>query len=378
VISVLEWLLDLDHIRLAEDAPLLVKWHADAYAWVLFCAGVVTLALVVLIYRRERLSRSRRIVLAALRCLLVALVVAVLCEPALVLQQNRVEPSQVALLVDTSMSMSASDVYYDDALAAHVATGSGVGDPEALAHVSRLSLVQEALDRDDAAPLRELLARNAVQLMTFADRAEVRDYTAKEGNAAVLARDLRSVAATGPGTDVASAIREAITKARGRRLAGIVLASDGQSTQATDLQEAIDLATGRQIPVYPLRIGSARALRNIAVGPVTAQETVFVNDLVAVEAQVSVTGAVEDTSVAVRLVDESSGEVLAAETVLLPAQEGGSQRTVELHTKPTTTGPKRFRVEAEPLDDERVLEDNTDRVDLVVLDNRLRILTMHK
>jgi len=374
VITVLEWLLDLDHIRLAKDAPLLIKWHAEAHAWVLFCVGVFTLALVSLIYRRERLSRTRRVVLAALRFFLAALVVAVFCEPALVLQQNRVEPSQVVLLVDTSMSMNTADVYRDEAMAARVAIGSGVGAPEALPLSSRLSLVRAALRRDDAAPIHELLERNAVQLMTFADRAEVRQYVARAGAVAALTSELAGMTAVGRGTDIAAAIGEAIAKAQGRRLAGIVLASDGRSTQATDLQEAIDLASGRQIPVYPVRIGSAQTPRNVAIGPVTAQDTVFINDLVAVEAQVSLLCADEETAVVVRLIDESSNEVLAAKTVVMAPQEGGATHTVELHTKPTTTGAKRFRVEAQPLDDEQVLEDNADRVDLIVLDNRLHIL----
>lgn len=372
--SVLQWLLDLDRIHLAKDAPLLVKWNAEVHAWMLLCAGVAALGIVAFIYRRERVSRGRRVVLAALRLLLVALVIAVLCEPALVLQRNRVEPSHVALLVDTSMSMATADSFSDEVMAARVADVAGVSDPSTVGNLTRLDIAKDALTREDNAALSSLLAENAVQLMTFADRSQVVTYVAKDMAPTPLSDAIQGLQADGTATDVAAALESAMTEARGRRLAGIVLVSDCRSTSPSDLQRVLDVAAGRKIPVYPVRVGSPLAPRNIAVGPLTAQESVFVNDLVAVEAGVRVSGVTEPTDVTVRLIDEDTDAVLTSEKVSFTPKDAGRPRTVELRTKPTTTGTRHFRVEASPLPDETMLEDNVDRIDVAVFNNRLRVL----
>ncbi len=374
MISILEWLLDLDHIRLAKDAPLLLKWHTEAHAWVLVCAGLFFLSLIVLVYRREHLPRSRSVMLAGIRSLAVALVVAILCEPALVLQRNRVEPSHVAFLLDTSQSMSQTDVYRDASLAERIAAGAGVADPASLVDASRLSLISEALRRDHAAPWKRLLSKNAVQLLTFSDQAEVHRRVPRGGDAAALVSALDHAEARGAGTDIAGAIESVIAKARGRRLAGIVLASDGRSTQTNDWQRAIDVAIGRRIPVYPLRIGSPLARRNIQVVAVRSQDSVFVNDVLAIEAELRVEGLEEAVNIVIRLEDEGTGESLTEEVVSL--SPGGDARTqsVELLTTPRSKGLKRYRVVATPLPDEAIIEDNTGQVDVAVLDDQLRIL----
>ena len=122
----LEWLLDLDNIRLGRDAPLLLKWEGEIAGWVLLCFAFLTLAWVTMTYRRERTSSGRRMALAAVRCGVIALVVAMLCRPSLVLQQNRVETSHVAVVLDTSLSMTTQDRYADQAAAGAIARGAGL------------------------------------------------------------------------------------------------------------------------------------------------------------------------------------------------------------------------------------------------------------
>jgi len=372
--SALEWLLDLQQIRLARDAPLLIKWHTDVHAWMLFCAGLVALAALAAIYRYERLSRGRRVVLASLRFMLIALVIAVLCEPALVLQRNRIEPSHVALLVDASMSMNTVDAYRDTDAASRVAAVVDHSEQGQPSNLTRLELATRALQKGEGAALTRLLEENAVQLMTFSDRAQVRTYVPRRAARAELSEAVTAIEATGTGTDLPAAIESAIAEARGRRLAGIVLVSDCRSTQSGDLQRALELAAGRKVPVFPVRLGSPYAPRNVTVGPLTAQETVFVNDFVAVEAEVRVSGAGPSTEVSLRLVDDDTGEVLATENVPISEGDAGRPRVLELRTKPTVTGIRRLRVEASPLPDETLLEDNADRIDVGVLDDRLRVL----
>ncbi len=368
----IEWLLDLENIRLGRDAPLLLKWESEFAGWMLLGFALAALAWVTLTYRRERTSPGRRLALAVVRCSVIALVVAMLCRPSLVLQRNRVETSHVAVVLDTSLSMAARDSYSDETMAAAIARGAGLDAPTAVNDHSRLELLQAAITRDEAAPLKHLLEHNAIQLYTFSGSVEPQSYADSAATLMPLEEAVRSVKAEGISTDLARAIRQVIEKAQGRRLAAVVLASDGRSTQPTSLKDALDLAAGRQIPIFPLRIGSPDPVRDIEVGSVRAQDGVFVNDILAVEAQLSARGLTESTPVRVALVDERNGATVATQTVSLDPTAGAI--TVELRTKPTRGGITRYRVEATALAGETNTQNNAERVEVTILEGGLRVL----
>ena len=153
----LEWLLDLERIHLGREGPVSVQWATPYPAWVLAAFGLLLLAFIVLVQRRERGPVWGRVVVGALRTGLVALLIALVCQPVLVLQRERVDPSWVALLIDTSHSMSRRERYQDQTLAVAVADGAGLTRPADTLQHSRLELVRRALLRDDAAAIRAIL-----------------------------------------------------------------------------------------------------------------------------------------------------------------------------------------------------------------------------
>jgi len=379
VTRLLEWLLDLENIRLGRDAPLLLTWNSGVETWMLFCLALVVVVAVTLVHRRELTSFGRRLALGIVRCATVALVVAVICRPSLVLQRNRVEPSYVALAVDTSLSMDARDRYSDADVGTKIARGANIEDAIDLMNYSRLDLVKAALARDDGAPLARLLERNEIQFYTFAGAVEPHGRwkatartTTTPSPAATLVDSLAHVAADGARTDLAGAIGQLLESTQGRRLAAVILATDGQTTESTSLTDALDLARDRRIPLFPIRIGSTRAPSDVSVGPLRAQESVFVNDLLAVEARVTARGLAESTLVTLRLIDEQAKTAVASVQVALDPTE--AEKIVELVIKPTRTGQVRYRVESDPIPGERATDNNADYVEVTIVNNRLRVL----
>jgi hypothetical protein len=354
----LEWLLGLENIRLERDAPLLLRWEGALEPWILLTFGALALAVIVSAYRAEAaLKKSyRAYVLSTIRCAIVALVVGVLCRPALVLQRNRVENSHVALLLDTSLSMASQD---------RVAS-------EGHADRTRLAMVRDVFLENDAAALRTVLENNAIQLYTFAGVAEPAMFAADTEALPGLIDGLQRARADGVSTDLARAIEQVVERGHGRRLAAVVLASDGRSTQPTSLTDALQLAGGRQIPVYPLRVGSPEPIRDVEVGPLRAQEAVFTNDLLAIEAQIASRGLTQATALRVDLVEDRTGVTLGQEEITLGP--GDSAGTVELRTKPAASGAMRYRVEVKALEGEANLENNAEGVDVTVMEGGLRVL----
>lgn len=367
----IQWLLDLRDIRLGRDAPIYLRWDHPFQAWLVFGFGLIALTWIVAVYSRERTGVFRRVLPAILRCALVGLAVAVISRPSLVLQRNRVDPSYVALAVDSSQSMSAAEPYRDATLARYVAAGAGLQSEAQLSEHSRWDLARSALLSSDAIAVHRLLERNGVQVSTFGADVETLGFFDMPDATEAAADALQEIKPDAPGTDIAGAIDGLIEKAQGRRLAAIVLVTDGQATQPTSLADALDLARGRQIPIYPVRIGSPDELRDIEVGRPRAQESVFVDDVFAVETPVSARGIHEPTKITLRLLDALGVVADTNEVTIDPAQPTVN---VELKAKPTGAGRVRYRVEAAALPDEASTRNNAERVDVVVLDNRLRVL----
>lgn len=371
--SILEWLLDLENIRLARDAPLLLRWESRLPAWLLFGIGLIAAAWIAGIYHREPLSRGPKAALAVVRAVLMALVLVVLCQPAIVLQRNRVEPAQTVLLVDTSLSMAAAEpLDQDPALAKSLSQGSGITESARLHETSRLEFVRSALLRDDAATMRTLNAHNGLQVATFdTDARTLVSINPGDSTAAVRAA-LTDMRAEGVASDLGGAIRQVIEKAHGRRIAAIVVASDGQSTEPGNWKDITDLARGRQIPIYTTRLGLNERPIDVEVGNVRAQESVFADDLLSVEGEVRAFGTSAPAVVRVELVDERSGHVAASQDVTL--DPGTPSRMVELRTKAAGSGRTSYRLQTLPLPGERVTENNGESVQVQVLADKLRVL----
>ncbi len=369
--SILEWLFDLEHIQLGRDAPLLLKWSDQVEAWMLLCVAVLAVGMVALIFRREGGSSKQRCLLACLRLSLIALVVAMLCRPSIVLQRNRVEQAHVMVLVDSSASMATADHYDDEALAAHVATG-GLVDIEDLSDRTRLSLAQSALSRDAGAPLQALLTNNVVQLASF-DRNTVRLARASDtGELADLVDRMKQIQAVGSKTDIAGALHACLDETQGSRLAAIVLVTDGQASVSTNLATALEAVHGRQVPVYPIRLGSPKPLTQVTVGPVLADAHVFQNDIVAISAKITTQGLKTATKITLELTEDNQAVPLQRMVVNMDPSE--PIRTITLTTKPSQLGTHHYQVRALPLPHEKIIDDNSDAVEVMVVEGRIRVL----
>ena len=162
VLRAAEWLLGLDQIRLGSDAPVYVQWNSPFPGWLILAFSLLVLLFITVAYWGERGRPGRRIISATLRAALVGLIIAMLCRPVLILQRNRVSPSHVALLIDTSASMARID---DHAAATNESRDSAraapqLPDGDTASGFSRLDLARRALTADDARALRPRGARN--------------------------------------------------------------------------------------------------------------------------------------------------------------------------------------------------------------------------
>jgi len=249
----------------------------------------------VVLYRRDRrlVSPARGRSLLLLRTLLIAVLVTLLLDPALVERTAVVERDELIVVVDTSQSMSLPH------------------DPSSGDGRSRLGA---AIDVWNSGAISGLAERFRLTLVGLDD----------------VLRPLAGVhelAISGDGTDFAGPLIElALARARGGT-AAIVLASDGRHNAARDPRASARELARIGVPLVTIAVGPADPQPDLAIVAVDSNARVFAGDEIEIEATVAAHGLAVD-----RLplwIDE--GERRLAEFVIedLPA-EGSSRWPLRL------------------------------------------------
>jgi hypothetical protein len=149
----------------------------------------------------------------------------------------------------------------------------------------------------------------------------------------------------GNDSQLGKAVRQVIDYYRGSALCGVVMFTDGVTTQDENLVKVSEYAAQKGIPLYFVGIGEDREKREIELHDLQVEDPVFVNDRLIFEARLSGTGYKDLTIPVVLKVKEGSAEKeLARELVKL--DPNGKSVKVRLKHQPTEPGQKTFVVEA--------------------------------
>lgn len=324
-----------------------MQWHPPLSPWVMVVVVGVAMAFLGLSYvlPRRQMTASPRALLTtlALRGLALLLMMFFLYQPRRLPGPQTVTTRRtLAVLIDTSASMSQRDA-------------AGDGEP------TRLDLaVTHVVDSNLIADVGTVAG---VSLYQFHARLEP-----------VKVEALRDLTASGAQTDLATAVEQVRQRHRGDDLAGVVIVSDGRSTQA---RAPLQVATESRAPVYVLPVGrayteqapeTASPRKDLAVVSVAAPPRVILGNPV----QVAVTleargfGAYDAT---VELLEAE--RPLSSSSAIFSADR--SRRQVMFTVTPSAVGIHEYHVTA-PVDPEETDQTNNIKsftVDVVDPVNRL-------
>lgn len=357
-----EWLLGLERIHLDTEAPLSVRFAEPPAPWIMLIGALLAASVVWGLYRRETLRRRWRWLLTGLRLSLILLSLFLLGRPMLVLRRDRTEPATVAILLDVSRSMARVDA-------------RAVGpEPPGLAPAmrSRWSAVREALFAPSRGLVDRLVQRHHAELWTFAASASRLATVEGSVETAALQAGLDELRAAGGHTDMARAITTVLEQARGRRLASVILVSDGRQTVGRVLETALSRARALSVPIHTVAVGSTRSRRDIGVTSVWSDEDVFVSDSVVVGVLGQATGSDRDKPITLELRDKGSGEVLDRR-IVQAVQPDGTWRA-ELEYRPEVVGRTVLRVVAVPDAEEENPDNNWAEAVVRAHDQRVSVL----
>jgi hypothetical protein len=414
--AILTWLLGSDPAELVGEGNWRFGFVAGYGNYVNLLLIVVFLAMVYLIVRSYGREGDNplgvKASLASIRVLVCLLLLAVLFRPAIVLRFTRTVYSSVVLLIDDSRSMSFTDRYGDANEQVSLSAIMGA-DRSGLEKVSRTDIVRRVLGRQGG--LVEKLAENhPLILMRFSTDKQGREpYTRSLGrlagpsglaepqgqaattqptSAPATPRDiLARLTSSGFETDLPAALRDSMESVLGRRVAGIVMISDGQMTARSGedrLADAMAYANQRGLRIYPVLVGDPTPPKNVSVTGLQAPREVrrgAHTEFSVVLAHRNLTGQQVRVKLLRRPADKNDWtETGIAKTVRLdgegaagpPAAGGVSSgvQTVALEVEPDTIGKFIYRAVVEPHADERNVEDNQAEAPVDVSDEKIRVL----
>jgi hypothetical protein len=349
----LDWLLRLDRLRPDEAGVVLSMDHPlPAWAWALLALLAVGIA--ARSYRRLDGPVLARAGLGAARAGLLVLLAFLACGPKLQRPNESVEQDVAAMLVDRSASLKIED----DA-------GAGAR-------------------RSRDAQLRALLGEHRAGFDALA-RGRIVTWLGFDAGVFELRRD-----AAGPGpvqlappegqrSDLGAAIDQALARVGARPLSGLVVFSDGRSSDQVS-KAALRKLAAQKIPVFVVPLGSAEPIADVAVRSVQGPGVAFAGDIVPVEAEVERTGRAAGTS-RLRLVDKLDGRVIEEQTIDWSAAAAGNAGTDAptrmkrtFSATPSAAGKADWEVRVEPDGPDLVSENNAQSVRVELVDRPLRVV----
>ena len=291
--------------------------------------GIGAVGVAVSLWRSHQgLGLGKLIGLGALQSLFWASLLTMLWQPALLTQTLRPQENSIAVLLDTSVSMS----YGDD-------------------EQSRLQQAIAALN-DSALP--ELEASFQIDAYAFADET-------------IALQSLELVPAPGATTRIGDGLLTVLRGANAGALGAIVLATDG-ADNSDDLDAAmIAEIASFGVPVHTLGVGRELLSEDIELEDVILSPQGLPGSTVS--AQISIRHA---RAAEVQLKVYDGDAILTAQSIALPNQPGVTTRWVDIEIGDTGVRDLRFSLDALP--GERNLVNNTQMRPMEVPERRRHIL----
>lgn len=358
--TLLDWLLGLSRLSWSDNrGELGWQFELPAWAWALIVLASVVLA--GWSYARLAGPTVLRTACAAARAMLLLLVAAFIAGPTLTVARDEVEPDWLLMLVDRSASLQIRDVLDKD-------TGQWISREQSLwaALASQAALFEsDQLGRD----------RRLIWLGFGADTFDIEPPERGRGTRSPANR---------PATSIRTAIEQALQRAAGRPISAVVLFTDGRSPQNTGA-ELVRRVQRQAVGVFTVPLGSAERSLDLAIGRVDAPEKAMVNDIVPVTVVLErypPDSQVDSSRVRVQLIDAQTNELLDERRPDGSAFE--RRRPIHLSGSSAVAGAVTWRVEvryddvpgtaADPLDRERIIDNNTQTISLELVDRPIRVL----
>lgn len=319
--------------------------------WLVAALAMVLLGLLYFGPARSRTSRPRRGVLAALRLLVILLLLFAMLRPTLVWTHITKQAATLLVLIDQSRSMRVTD---------------------AVGKKTRWEAAKAALE--EARPALDELAEDVeIKMFTFDTEAHAVDYAAGKF-------DLPAEA-DGVQTALGASLDEVLKAQAGTRLAGVIVLSDGAQRAYPPHDLPPQLPARRMADLgyrlYAVGFGQGRGpgqTRDIALDELQVPGSVFVKNVLPVTDVARFEGMENQTLPNQLLVETSPGKMEVVGTKQIAAKQDGERVSVTQEWTPEVPGEVKISVNVPPQPGELITTNNEISTFVTVLKGGLNVL----
>lgn len=275
-----------------------------SWAWAF---GGILLILSLLSYRKSAMPPTMRCLALTLRSLGIGLLLFCWLEPMSSRVQPKPQANALLVAVDNSKSM------------------------------------QAVLDNGDDALFRSLIADDASWLAAATETFRVRKYLF---DSEVLPVDsLAGWTGAGTASSIERTLKNLIGRYRDQPLAGIVLLTDGRSTDPPAVgPQTFDRGGASPIPIFPVRIGGSRSRRDLKIDSVSVLQSEFETAPVTLHVLVSHVGFAGEEGI-VDLMDVS-GKIIDSKRIAWTSERPSNP--IEFRFRPEKSGVTAYELTVRP------------------------------
>jgi hypothetical protein len=251
---------------------------------------------------------------------------------------------------------------------------------------TRLKLVQLLLTRGDPDWLTRLARDKRVRVSVYAVDRGTRRVSAVDELTDVpdANREIWKLNPTGDVSELGDGVEAVLQRYQGRSLAGVVMFTDGVTTNGSDLPGAARKAAQAGVPLYLVGVGDAWEPPDLALSDLQVEDVVTQGDNLVFTVRLTARGQVPPDPVTVILCEkrpnpndepQRAGDPGVLAQVTVNPDPSGNPVTVRLNYTPQTAGRKTFVLKVPPVPEEVTLANNrVERSVLVTKAQHVRVL----
>ncbi|MFG0334340.1 MAG: VWA domain-containing protein [Maioricimonas sp. JB049] len=373
---IVAWYLDIPPARPGQTIRWEWQFHQPpGLAWPVV-SGALLLILLVAGWLYVRQSRTTpgafRWIALSLRVAALLLLFVLLARPTLTIARTGLP--WVAVMIDTSASMSQADDFASDQLPDAIRESL----PEQSGTAStRLDIVRGLLTSQEGRFLDRLQQQHNVRLYQFDSEPRRLAASDEAASTAELAEAIRLLRPTGTQTRLATSLRSLLDEASGTSPAAVVVLTDGvaTTTAADRLSAGAEDAARLGVPLMPVVVGSDNPPRDVELTEILAEDITLLGDPVSLMVHGNVHGYAGKS---VRIVLRESGrDEIVAETAVEVDGDDEDISTL-LSYRPQQPGDYEFVVQAIPLPGEHTTGNNELVQPVRVREQQVRVLLVER
>ena len=365
--------LGFDLKRIPENADIFFvlnnapkSWHA----FVFFGLLLTTLVVVYKLYKKEHSVCPMYIkkFLGILRCFILILICLIFLDPALGISIKKIVEPQILLLLDDSASMNIQDKYISAESKAKVNPFLGKGDSASRLDLLKLAMKEYSIDE-------QLKAKGSLHIFTF-DKG-LNDEVLKKN----VLESVQQLQVDKSSTDISNSVKNAVNLNNGKKVAGIILMSDGRTNSGLPLVDLAQFLQSQKIPVYIIGLGNSEKAKNIKISDLWLPERVFKDDPFTIQTKIS-GSQMNAESVDLQLIEiplNEQGEPMKDKFKLVDHKtvtfnDTETEQTITFEYKAEKEGKFIYKVKVDPLVSESIIIDNEKESQTEIISKSARVL----